>query len=125
MNVTVQIDPPGAIIYTTSAYIGLVCEPDIDSSDGIDVYFTWTGPDGTITDGPNYTITNHADNSTLLITPYNISRDYNTMYTCSVTAVLGSGTVQGNNSLILPVQVIYGTCNLFVLQLQPLAKQES
>ena len=114
MNVTLQTDPPSAIIFTTSAYIDLVCDLDFDSSNGIDIFFTWTGPEGAITDGPNYNITDHADNSTLLITQYNISRDYNAMYTCSVRAVVGDATVRGNNSLILPVQGIYVNGNLLI-----------
>ena len=121
MNVTLKTDPPGAIIFTTSAYIDLACDLNIDSSNGIDIFFTWTGPDGTITDGPNYNITNHVDNSTLIITQYDISRDYNAMYTCSVTAVVGNATVRGNNSLILPVQ---GMLKVICSYLQPLTRRE-
>ena len=104
MNVTVQTEPPDTVIFTTSPYIDFICCLDIDSSSGFDLSFTWTGPNGIVSDGSDYTITDQIDNSTLRINQLNVSRDHNAEYTCSVTAVLGNNTVLGNNSLTLNVQ---------------------
>ena len=104
MNVTVGTKPPDATIFTTSAYVDLVCDHDIVSSDGFDISFTWTGPNGLVSDGSDYTITDQVDSSTLRIERLNFVRDYNAMYICLVTAVLDNVTVQGKNSLTLRVQ---------------------
>ena len=99
-----QTEPPNAIIFTTSAYVDLVCELDIDRNNGVDISFTWTGPNGNVSDGTDYTITNQITNSILRIERLNFSRDYNGIYICSVTAVVDNVTVEGNDSLTLRVQ---------------------
>ena len=104
VNVTVRTEPPDAPVFITSTYADLVCELDIDSSDGVNISFTWTGPNGIVSDGSDYTITDQVDSSTLRIERLNFVRDYNAMYTCVVTAVLDNVTVQGKNSLTLRVQ---------------------
>ena len=104
VNATVQTEPPDATIFITTVYVDLVCDLDIDSSDGVDISFTWTGPNGIVTDGSGYTITDQPDTTTLRVSPLNISRDHNAEYTCLVTVALGNDTVQGNNSLILHLQ---------------------
>ena len=104
MNVTVQTEPPNATIFITTTYVDLVCDLDIDSSDGVDISFTWTGPNGIVTDGSDYTITDQADNSTLRVSPIDVGRDHNAEYTCLVTAVLDNDTVEGNSSLTLHIQ---------------------
>ena len=100
MTVTVQTVPPDATIFTTSLYVNLVCNLDISSTDGVDIAFTWTGPNGIVSDGSDYTITDQVDNSILHIEPLNVRRDHNAVYICSVVVV----SVQGNNSLTLAVQ---------------------
>ena len=108
MNVTVRTEPPDASALIVSKYGDLVCDLDIDSSYGFDISFTWTGPNGIVSDGSNYMITNQANASILRIERLNADRDNNADYTCSVTAVLGDETLRGNNSLTLllnlPVQ---------------------
>ena len=106
VNVTVGTEPSDATIFTTSAYVDLVCDHDIASSDGFDISFTWTGPNGIVSNESDYTITDQIDNSTLRIERLNFVRDYNAMYTCLVTAVLDNVTVQGNNGITLRVQGI-------------------
>ena len=104
MNVTLRTEPPGADVFISSTYLDLVCHSGVDSSDGVDFSFTWTGPNGIVSDGSDYTITDQVDNSTLRITRLIVDRDNNTGYTCLVTEVLSSASVQGNSSLILQVQ---------------------
>ena len=98
VNVTVRTEPPELIV---SNYGDLVCDLDIDSSYGFDISFTWTGPNGIVSDGSNYMITNQADTSILRIERLNGDRDNNAAYTCLVTAVLGTETLSGNSSLTL------------------------
>ena len=100
MNVTVRTEPPDATLIV-SKYGELVCDLDIDTSYGFDISFTWTGPNGVVSDGSTYMITNQADTSILHIERLNADRDNNAAYTCSVTAVLGSETLPGSNSLTL------------------------
>ena len=104
MNVTVRTEPPDAPVFITSTYADLVCELDIDSSDGVSLSFTWTGPNGIVRNGSDYTIIDEVDNSTLRINRINVSRDNNARYTCSVTTLLGNQTVLAFNSLILNIQ---------------------
>ena len=104
MNVTVQTEPPNATIFTTTTYVDLVCDLDIDSSDGVDIFFNWTGPNGIVTDGSDYTITDRTYNSTLRVSPIDVGRDHNAEYTCLVTAVLDDDIVEGNYSLTLRIQ---------------------
>ena len=104
MNVTVQTDPPDTTIFITTTYVDLICGLDIDSSDGVDISFTWTGPNGIVSNGSDYTITDQPDTTTLRVSPLNISRDHNAEYTCLVTVALGNDTVQGNSSLTLRLQ---------------------
>ena len=96
MNITVRTEPPDAPVFITSTHVELVCELDIDSSDGASISFTWTGPNGIVTNGSDYTITDEVDNSTLRINRINVSRDDNASYTCSVTTSLSNETVQGH-----------------------------
>ena len=100
MTVTVQTDPPNATIFTTSPYVNLVCSLDIVNTNGADIAFTWTGPNGIVSNGSNYTITDQIDNSTLHIEPLHVRRDHNALYICSVVVI----SVQGNHSLTLDVQ---------------------
>ena len=102
MNVTVQTEPPDAPIFITSTYADLVCELDIDSSDGVAISFTWSGPNGIVRNGADYTITDEVDSSTLRINGINVSRDNNANYTCSVTTLLSNETGQGH--IVLYVQ---------------------
>ena len=104
MNITVQTEPPDATIFITTAYVDLFCDLDIDSSDGVDIIFTWTGPNGIVTDGSDYSITDQPDTTTLRISPLNIGRDHNAEYTCLVTVALGNDAVQGSSSLTLHLQ---------------------
>ena len=104
MNVNVRTEPPDAPVFITSTYADLVCELDIDSSDGANISFTWTGPNGIVTNESDYIITDDVDSSTLRINQINVGRDNNANYTCSVTTLLNNQTVQGHNSLILNVQ---------------------
>ena len=94
-----RTEPPGVAILISSTYIDLVCEPDTSSINVTNIVFTWTGPNGMISNGSDYTVTNQADNSTLRIAELDDHRDNNAAYTCSV-----SGDVQGNNSLTLSVR---------------------
>ena len=100
VTVTVQTDPPNANFFTTSPYVNLVCNLDISSTNGVDISFTWTGPNGIVSNGSDYTITNQVDDSTLHIEPLNVSRDHNAVYICSVVVI----SVAGNNSLTLDLQ---------------------
>ena len=104
MNVTVQIDPPNAPLFTTSAQVDLVCDLDVDSADGFDISFTWTGPNGILSDGSDYTITDQVVSSTLCINQIDVNRDNNAEYACSVTASQSNKTVRGHDSLTLPIQ---------------------
>ena len=97
-----RTEPPDAPVFITSTYADLVCELDIDSSDGVNISFTWTGPNGIVRNGSDYTITDEVDNSTLRINQINVSRDNNANYTCSVATLLSNETVQGH--IILDVQ---------------------
>ena len=112
-SVTLRTEPPGATAFNESTYIDLVCDPGIDSSNGGVFSFSWTGPNGIVSDGSDYAITNQADNSTLRIQRLSVSRDNNAEYTCLVTVVLGNGTVQGNNSLTLSVQGALNNFDVF------------
>ena len=104
VNVTVRTEPPDAAVLTASTYIDLVCDHDIENNNGLDIFYTWTGPNGIVNDGVEYTITDQFENSILRIERLSVSRDNNAEYTCSVTAVMGSDTVQYSNSLTLSVQ---------------------
>ena len=104
MNITVQTDPPDTTIFITTTYVDLVCDLDVDSSDGVDISFTWTGPNGIVTDGSDYTIIDQPDTTTLRVSPLNIGRDHNAEYICLVTVALGNDAVQGNSSLTLHLQ---------------------
>ena len=115
VNTTVRTDSPDATIYI-STYVDLVCELNINSTSGVDIiFFNWTGPNGIVNNGSDYTITDQADNSILRIERLNVSRDNNAVYTCSVTAVLdndtveGTAIVQGRNSLTLRLQGVLKT----------------
>ena len=107
VNVIVRTEPPDVATLIASTSIDLVCEVDIDNSSGVDTFFfTWTGPNGTISDGIDYSITGQVDSSTLRIEELSIDRDNNAEYTCAVIAVVGNDTVQSSSSLILSVQGI-------------------
>ena len=102
-----QTDPPNAIIFTTSPYVNLVCNLDIANTNGVAIAFTWTGPNGIVSDGSGYTITDQVDTSALHIEPLNVSRDHNAVYACSVVVE----SVQGNSSLTLDAQgTLKGSC---------------
>ena len=108
VNVTVRTEPPDVDTLIASTSIDLVCEVDIDNSSGGDVFFfTWTGPNGTISDGIDYSIIDQVDSSTLRIEELSVDRDNNTEYTCSVIAVVDTDTVQGSSSLTLSVQGMF------------------
>ena len=114
VNVTLQTEPPDVAILIESTYIDLVCDLDIDSGNVVDMFlFTWTGPNGIVTDGTDYTITDQVDNSTLRIEELSVDRDNNAEYTCSVTAVVGNDTVQGSNSLTLSVRGMLKNQSIF------------
>ena len=105
VNVIVRTEPPDVATLIESTYIDLVCDVDIGNSSGVDMFFfTWTGPNGIVSDGTAYSITDEVDNSTLRIERLSVGRDNNTEYTCIVTAVVGSTTFQGNNTITLSVR---------------------
>ena len=104
MNVTVRIEPPNAAILISSTYIDLVCELHVDSTNGADISFTWTGPNGIVRNGPDYAITDQTDKSTLRIRDLKVDRDNTAEYVCVMTAVLDNDTAQGNNSVTLHVR---------------------
>ena len=104
MNVTVRIEPPDAAILISSTYIDLVCELHVDSTNGADVSFSWTGPGGIVRSGSDFTITDQADNSTLRINDLEVNRDNRAEYVCVMTAVLDNDTAQGNNNVTLRVR---------------------
>ena len=117
VTVTVQTDPPNTTIFAASPYVNLVCNLDIANTNGVDIAFTWTGPNGIVSSGSDYTITDQVDNSTLHIEPLNVRRDHNAMYICSVVVV----SVQGNNSLTLGVQgmlneVLFEDLHMVIMQ---------
>ena len=104
VNVTVRIEPPDAAILFSHTYIDLVCDVHVDSTNGANVSFNWTGPNGIVRSGSDFTITDQADNSTLRIQELKVNRDNTAEYVCVMTAVLDSDTAQGNNSVTLRVQ---------------------
>ena len=122
VNLTVRTDPPDTPVFITT-YVDLVCEHDLNRTGGVDTaYFNWTGPNGIVNNGSDYTITDQADNSTLRIQRLIVSRDNNAVYTCSVTVVLdndtveGTAIVRGKNSLTLHPQGVLKQSALKYLQ---------
>ena len=104
MNVTVRTEPPDVATLISSTYIDLVCDLHVDSTNGADISFTWTGPNGIVGSGSDYTITAQTDRSTLRIRDLEVDRDNRAEYVCLMTAVLDSDTAWGNNSVTLRVR---------------------
>ena len=94
-----RTEPPDAAILISSTYIDLVCELHVDSTNGADISFNWIGPNGIVRNGPDYTITDQIDKSTLRIRDLEVNRDNRAEYVCVMTAVLNNDTAQGNNSV--------------------------
>ena len=104
VNVTVRTEPPDAATLFSSTYIDLVCDLHVDSINGAGISFAWTGPNGIVSSGSDFTITDQAASSTLRIEELEVIRDNGAEYVCVMTAVLDNDTAQGSNNVTLLVR---------------------